>query len=537
MPRSSGGRPSRSSVLAVAAVALVVVVTGRGLLDGYVALRDRAMISMRARDVLTEHHPLVGMASSGSTADLAFNHLGPLLFDVLALPVRLFGDNAGAAVGAALINAVALWGLIRAARRIGDERAALFVAAGVVMLMWIMGAETLYDAWNPNVLVLPFTWFVLCAWLVACGHMRELPLAVGIASFCMQTHLGFPIIVTAILLAALAFGLVRPIDRRDDGGRSVFVACAVGVLAWAQPVWEQFTSDGRGNISRLLDAGSDAGEAGSPSLAARIFADVFSPSRWVSPRFEQDWSYLDEGSMPGPLLAGVIVAVVLGIGVGLAIAVAPRAPILGRLWLLLAVGVAAGVVTVMRLPLQFGAGLPAYYVRWIWPLVVLYLIAAALSVAALVPRPLLGRSRALPPIGVVAVVLVLIATAVDVRQPETRARYEDAVRSVRDQVGDSAQQLAGTRVVVRFDTLAWYLPYPYETSAALEQHGVDVVVVEEFMVRQYGPDRRARADDAATVYATVGAAPPPERDGVRHLARVRRTPDGEVTIVYDPNGR
>ena len=59
---------------------------------------DQALLEIRARDVLTAHHPLLGTASSAALNRdqvVPLNHPGPLMFDVLALPVRLFGGGPG----------------------------------------------------------------------------------------------------------------------------------------------------------------------------------------------------------------------------------------------------------------------------------------------------------------------------------------------------------------------------------------------------------------------------------------------------------
>ena len=68
------------------------------------------MLQIRARDVFTTHHPCLGTASSTALDQahvVRLNHAGPLMFGVLALPVRLFGGGAGVAIGVGLVNASA----------------------------------------------------------------------------------------------------------------------------------------------------------------------------------------------------------------------------------------------------------------------------------------------------------------------------------------------------------------------------------------------------------------------------------------------
>jgi hypothetical protein len=63
-------------------------------------LGQRLLPRFDAPDVFTHDHiPLLGVFSSTSqTSCFDFNHPGPLLFDLWALPVRLFGGNAGTVV-------------------------------------------------------------------------------------------------------------------------------------------------------------------------------------------------------------------------------------------------------------------------------------------------------------------------------------------------------------------------------------------------------------------------------------------------------
>jgi hypothetical protein len=79
-------------VVTVLAVLPVVVATVRAAARGWLPVGDNAYFAIRARDVLTEHHPLLGTWTSASvSAGTDFNNPGPLLFDLLAIPAKL-GD-------------------------------------------------------------------------------------------------------------------------------------------------------------------------------------------------------------------------------------------------------------------------------------------------------------------------------------------------------------------------------------------------------------------------------------------------------------
>ena len=70
--------------------------TVRALARGWQPLGDNGILLVRARDVGTAHHPLLGPWTSASQLlDMDVNNPGPLYFDLLALPVRLLGPWVG----------------------------------------------------------------------------------------------------------------------------------------------------------------------------------------------------------------------------------------------------------------------------------------------------------------------------------------------------------------------------------------------------------------------------------------------------------
>ena len=237
---------------------LVVIVTVRGILRGFEPVTDNGLFELRAWDVLTADHPLLGTWSSASvSSNVDVNHPGPLLFDWFALPVRVFGGATGLAVGSALLTLVAIWVSVLTARRLGGRSAALAVAVAVAVLCWSMGSELLFDPWPPNLLVLPFFAFLVTIWAVAVGWSWGLVLAVAIGSLCMQSHLSYLFIVPGLLVAgvvalAVTFGHGRWATHR----RPLLVSAAVGLLAWAQPLWEQLTGGSDGNIAMLATSGT-----------------------------------------------------------------------------------------------------------------------------------------------------------------------------------------------------------------------------------------------------------------------------------------
>lgn len=145
--------------LAVALTAVpIIVAVVRAIVDGWFPLGDQALLQIRSHDVFTAHHPLLGTASSaalGRYAAVPLNHPGPLMFDVLALPVRILGGAAGVAIGVGIVNiAAAAVGVIFAARRSGRAGASL-AAMAFAGLGWAAGSESLYDPYSPTAAMIP----------------------------------------------------------------------------------------------------------------------------------------------------------------------------------------------------------------------------------------------------------------------------------------------------------------------------------------------------------------------------------------------
>ena len=122
---------------ALFAAAPPLIAGARAAASGWYPAGDDSYAAIRARDIFSAHPPLLGFWSSASLyTGHQVNHPGPLLFDLLAVPVRLFGAGPGVALGTALINSAAALGTIWLARRIGGPTLALLTAASVATLMF-----------------------------------------------------------------------------------------------------------------------------------------------------------------------------------------------------------------------------------------------------------------------------------------------------------------------------------------------------------------------------------------------------------------
>src|SRR4051812_9620247 len=196
----------------VAVVLPIVIAVIRALVHGWFPIGDAALLAIRAYDVATPDHPLLGSWTSASFAlGVNVNNPGPLYPDLLAPFMwtfgRAFGIGVATAIGIGTINAAAALGTALVGARIGGWRAERWMLLLVAALMWSMGSELLIDIWQPHALLLPFCALVALTIAVACGDTIMLPVWVGVASLIVQTHVAY-VYAVGVLSVVLAVALV-----------------------------------------------------------------------------------------------------------------------------------------------------------------------------------------------------------------------------------------------------------------------------------------------------------------------------------------
>lgn len=528
---------SNCRLFAASVVAVLVpiwVATGRALHRGWVPVGDNAYVAIRTYDVLGEHHPLVGMLSSARIGSETENsHPGPLLFDVLALPARLFGSPGGILVGVALVATLSVLGVAIFARRTGGlvvATAAMAVTAG---LCWSFGSEVLHEPWNPYVALLPMLLFLVAAWAISCGDLVALPVAAAAGSFVVQANLSHLLVVpmlgaSAVVVLALDLRRQRARDSaswprtRRRLQRTGGLAGLVLVVCWIQPLIEQVTSDGTGNITRLVRALQENDATTGYVLGARVVASVTAlPPWWVRPSFREAF---DAGATPGgwrPNSAGVA-----------ALALLALAAVLGACaWYarrhrdrraLLAVGTA--VIAVLA-ALAASAWVPttifanaAHSHRWLWPMAAFTFFAVAATVLRLLSRR--GVSTVALAGGLAALTTAVAALNVPASNQGASAPPESVVRA-----GDLVEQLGsveddGTVLVEgprRFND-----PYAPAVMAELRRRGVPFVVDPRFLSpRQLGRGREFTGGNADLVlYVKFGRETLDPPEGTRRVGEV-----------------
>lgn len=300
----------------------------------------------------------------------------------------------------------------------------------LMVLAKAYGPYVLTEPWNPYLPMFWWTAFLLAIWSVVCGDLPMLPLAVFAGSFCMQTHISYTAMGTALGATGVA-ALVwwtrerwSDVEARRSALRWAVAGFALAALLWSPPVVEQFRSTEGGNLGRILLYFRSP-----PDDPIGLWSGAEMVLRHLNP-----FRILAELSIPSNVLVSgsLIPGAVMLVGWGGSILVAWRRrhrPLLG-LHLTLAVALVAGLASTSRI---FGP--PFYYLTlWGWGTSVVLTLAigwgAALAIVPSVPpgaRPRLAAAA----MGVGAVALLTVtglftvdAAYVQVDAPEVARSLE-----------------------------------------------------------------------------------------------------------------
>lgn len=520
-------------VLAIAAVALalaplIVAILSRAGSD-WLPTHDVAVTDMRVRDVWTADAPLVGPYSR-----YLWNHPGPVMYWMMAVPSALSGQAAwGTLVGGVIVQAVAVvWaGLI--AWRSGRLPVVLLTMGTVLLTFRAIGPLVILEPWNPHVALPWFVLFVLYAWRLSVGELRRLPGAFFVASFLVQTHVGYLPLVAAAGAVVSTYLLVDwRRSQLDAVGRRTYVLTAViGVVLWTPVLVDQLTSS-TGNLTRLaryfLGDGSGETTAGLRAATGLAGAAFAVPPPWLGG--EESRNFLTQSLQPAsPWLVAVPLSL-LALGIGGAVTARRRDH--QRYVVLVAAVFGAGVVALSRITGE----LLEYLFYWRTPLAAMVLIAGGLGLGDLLasrrerassssPRPV---SVALGPIAAALVIVVLLAmsittsAAVATHGSEVRS-FEREVAAVLGQI--DADEIDG-RVMVRFDgsTLGGLQGGVVD---ALDRMGADVRVDDELGF-QFGEHRVASTDEVDEIWYAL-------EDGLLTSLRATDT-NGRVVARLVPLG-
>lgn len=496
-----------------------VVAAVRALINGWFPVGDSALLAIRAYDVGTSNHPLLGSWTSASlTLGVDVNNPGPLYADLLAPFMwtigRLLGIGAAVAIGVATINAGFALACGWVGRQVGGwgvERWGLLLAAG---LSWSMGSELLIDIWQPHALLLPFACFLLLTVALVDGNWRLLALWVGVASLIVQTHIGYVYVLAVLGLLVAGHGLVA-LRRADASWRSVLQhrwarwSAVVAGLAWLQPVIEQLAGEGRGNLLRLAtNAGGGDVTIGAPTAIKLVAQVVVLPPWWTRSGFADsvestpltgtpDDPQLLVAGLPGGIVALLAVAFVVAALAWLTIELRRRhRTTAAAATTISVVGVVAAVGT-LTIQTVSVVGLGSHHVRWLWVLSLFVLVSIVWGVTELgivrLPEPRLD----------VAVAVLLVALAVANLGVTAHPVGPTADRAAADTLARTFDDLGAFEPggAVRYDigNLRPFEPWSSAVKMRLRELGIAFTVDDGGMVRQLGNGRRADGTEVTTL--------------------------------------
>jgi hypothetical protein len=527
--------------VAVAAVVLTIVVAAvRAATGDWYPIGDNAWFAIRARDVLTEHHPWLGTWTSASlSVGIDLNNPGPLMFDLLAIPAKM-NPEGGLALGVGALNASVVVAIAWFGARIGGPRHAAALVAAAAVLVWTMGSELLFDPWQPHSLLLPFLLFLVLAWALASADLVALPWGVGVGSLIVQTHLSYAVLVPVLAALGLVLGglVVRrrlrdPAERPALIGRlrrTALVSAGVALVCWAQPIIEQVAGDG--NLGRLARNAGGGDEPLGPAGGTRLVGSVLGlPDGWTRPSFEDRFrpdAVLEpfaEGAVPiqgvassgRALLSLGLLAGLLAAGAWTARRRGDRAGFNGVV--VAAACMVLAIATAAALPVSERLGIAAHQLRFLWPIAVFTVVV---PLVALLPR----RSNAA--VGSFAGIAVILALATlpsyNVRAGPSDDR--DMIPSVRALTAQVQQWDAPHGLYLDSTKVRFGEPYSTPVLLELQRKGLDFTG-DPTLARQIGDGRTEKGDAPYRLSLAEGDAALDVPPGAERVAFVEGLDDAE----------
>jgi hypothetical protein len=501
----------------------------RAAVGGWVPIGDDAYFTVRSRDVLTSHHPLLGAWSSGSLdLETPINNLGPVQLDLLA-PFTRFTPMGGTAMGVASINICALVAIAWLVARVAGERAVLPAMCAVGLLTWTMGSEMLITPRQHQAMILPYLCLLVAAWAVTAGDRWAIVPAVVAGSVVVQTHLSYPVLAAALALVMIVGQVVTTRQGAAVGGRRPFVVAGVlAGLLWIQTVVDQFT--GYGNLGHVLFGSGDAGRAGLVRGARIVAATLVSPYTFLRPGYRE----FDAAARFASAWQSIVFWSVLGFAIGwVAVAIRRRGLRHAAGSIVAIVAVLAGVLDAALLPrTTFGYTIMNY--RWLWATGTFVLLLAFVAIgrwAEADERD--GRVRKVFA-GLAVAVLFALAIANLPRSVQNvgAEQYLAEQRSVEEalaQVDGVLDEIAIDGPIVVDDSAMYFgHGYTYPLLVEMQEHGVDFRFDDAFQERRFGSGRVSDGSELQRLRLLSGDPAIALRDDPNAVAFV----DGDRPVVF-----
>ena len=458
---------------------------------------DWAVLAMRVADV-GHSTPLLGPYSR-----FGWNHPGPLLYWLLAIPYNLLGGRSVDLLAGSGLFACGVTGAVLAiAWRRGRLPLVALSSVALAVLVHSMGPSMLRDPWNPYITLLPLVLLVFLAWSGAEGDRWAWPALLLTGSFLVQSHVGYTVTVLAVGAVAWALAWQRrgtvPLMPPDRRRRRLLTGTLVviGMACWLPVLVDQFAGSGNlGAIGSYFISGSDspAGLGTALGQAARHLAAPDAP--WLG---AIEPAGLD-GALPGSSALDLALPV-LAFGLAALGAWRMRCGSALRFQLLVGVLTLAGIIATSRItgPL-FG-----YLVRWWWIIACLWWLSIVWSLWSAASR-FVQIPNALRRFGPVALGLVCLVATIQTGRNTTSlisaatAPGPSATAILGHLLPTIETELAGSGPVIVQSTGSVWGSYADAIRLDLERHGVKVAIEDSESYR-FGDHR---STEARTPVATV----------------------------------
>lgn len=249
------------ALTATMVVPIVIAIVRMAVGPKYFPTIDWAITELRVRDVSHE------FVTVGPYSRYGWNHPGPLLFYVLAIPYRLSGESSiSMHITAATLNLGCVVASCALAWRRMRLAGVVAVAVPLALLVHALGPNEIRDPWNPFVPILALFLLMMLMWSVAVEDVWCAVPGVVVASFIVQSHVGFAGIVGAVMAGSLLVVFVQrvrirrhaTVDGSGGGVRrpalaKVSLAMVVALAVCWFPVGYGALVNHDGNLSRLVD--------------------------------------------------------------------------------------------------------------------------------------------------------------------------------------------------------------------------------------------------------------------------------------------
>lgn len=475
-----------AAVLITALAIWPIIDTGRAALDlVWRPSGDWAVLTLRVEDV-GRHTPLVGPYSR-----FGWNHPGPLMYWILALPYHFFGDRPEAILtAAATLNALTVAALSAVAWRRGRLPLVALTMAATAVLIHGFGPAMIRDPWNPFITLLPLALTIFLVWSVIEGDYWMWPVLAFVASFELQSHIGYlpMLILLAGAIAVItwkrkAFATLVPSSVRLRWW-IVGISSAVLVGCWIPVVIDQFA--GTGNLGAITGYFLSPGDRSAGfGTALHVAADQlqFPAAPWLG---RSEVAGLD-GALLGSGLVSLFVPVA-AMAAALWLAVRARTYAAIRFQLVVIALALGGVLATARVI----GPLFDWVVRWWWVIAALWWLSIAwvlISVAWKLLPNLKAEKIATGVLAVAATVVALTALGPVIDAASTTPPPSPSTGIVLNEfLEETLSALEGSGPLLVVTTGSVRGDYGDALRLQLERAGIEVVA-ESNMVSHLGPER------------------------------------------------